>query len=118
MADKKWFLYFSNVWPRLKSSAASERVFGIIRLFNKHLYETDFVCSGKKPGSNIDGINQFSFAHGITIDPNNHEAIVSHLKKFNRLWSDFVIFDGFVAEEFYSHHVHKWIPNAVWILDT
>lgn len=40
------------------------------------------------------------------------------IKKNNKKSPELVIFDSFIAEEYFSHYMYKYFPGAVRVLDT
>ena len=50
------------------------------------------------------------------LDPNNFEDTKTILTKFKNV--KFSIFDTFVAEEFFSHYIHRFHPECIKLLDS
>jgi hypothetical protein len=118
LAKQAFYLHFAYAWPRLKSTAASERVVGLMKLFNQQRLNTHFVCSGSSKDRKFDAIHPLNFASSVCLDNNDHRALDDHFKKIDLNLVKFALFDTFIAEEFYSHHVYRLMPTVLRILDT
>lgn len=111
-------LYFAHTWPRAKASAASERVFGLMKLFHKNQVDVNFICSGTKPLGAQNPLHSFSFVNDCDLNPNNHERVAEHFSQHSAEKIECGIFDTFVAEEYFGHHFHRHFPERPLILDT
>jgi hypothetical protein len=116
--NAKQCLYFAHTWPRAKASAASERVFGLMKLFHKNNLSIDFICSGAKPSTTQNSLQSFSYVNDHDLNPNNHEKVIEHFSRYQTSDIECGIFDTFVAEEFFGHHFHRYFPEKPLILDT
>lgn len=110
-------LYFSNTWPRSQTSAACERVFGLIEVFRLAHLNIDFICAAKKHYKGTEGVKKYKFVYCDSIDPNNNEAVQHFLRKLKDKF-EASVFDTFIAEELYSHYIHRLFPKCLKILDT
>lgn len=110
-------LYFAATWPRLQTSAACERVFGLIDTFNLAKQKIEFLCAAQKHKQEMQGVKRYTFVMSQSLDPNDYDAVDQYFGK-NKGKIDFAMFDTFVAEEFFGHHLHRLRPDCMTILDT
>ena len=110
-------VYLSNVWPRKSTSAASDRVFSFMSMFRKNNYDMTFICSAKPSPEQL---KEFKSDHRPTVfnlDPNDPPEAGNILKSLKK-GTEFAIFDGFVAEEYFSHYMYRYQQNIMRVLDT
>lgn len=110
-------IYFATNWPRSNTSAACDRVFGLVEVARLAYLDIDFICAANKFRENENGIKRYSFVKASTIDPNDNEKMSVYLEKTkNKI--EAAMFDTFIAEEFYSHFIYKHFPKTLRVLDT
>lgn len=109
-------IYFSHVWPKLNVSAASVRTVGIIESLQKAKTKITFISPAKKSKMEVSDIVKYDFLTAVHCDPNDAVRVNKSFEKMGES-PDIAIFDTFVAEEMYSHHVAREFPNCIRIVD-
>ncbi len=107
---------FSVIWPQAKYSAACERSFGILHSLMATGWKINAFSNQNLQNVKGDTIRSYMQVTSRQIDPNKIDASSKAMQRANSD-PDVVIFDSFVAEEQYSHYIHRMFPNALKVVD-
>jgi len=106
-------LIISTNWPDPDASAAGHVTCARIACLKAHGVQVLF-ASSNRPGTAMNKLASSMGIECIRIVMNNHDSVNAALKRAN---PQLVLFDGFNAEERFSHYVHAAFPHAMRVLD-
>lgn len=108
---------FGLVWPKLSFSAASVRTTGLIHSLIKQNVEIHYICPQKIPKDQPDF--ELDMYDSVRLHQVKSLEDFSEMKKvFDRIKGnlDASIFDTFIAEEKFSHFVHRQYPTSLKVI--